>query len=232
MIFADPPYYLQLPWNGKRLKRWNWTEVIPVEDDRDKFENYEEYDKFSYAWLVEAQRILKPTWSMFVMWMYHNIYRVWKTMQDLWLWFLNEVIRVKKWALPNFNGRRMTNNHETLIWCVKDKYCKQYTFNYDRMKEINWGVQLKDTDWHFWLCRWKERLRGEDWIKIHPTQKPLKLVQQAIAAASNKWDLILDPFFWTWTTWYVAKAMWRDRIGIEWMKKYVDVARKRIDSLD
>jgi len=227
LIFADPPYYLQLP-KGKRLKRANGTEVIPVDDEWDKFESYEDYDNFTKSWLSECQRIIKPTGSIWVIGMYHNIFRVGTIMQDLGIWFLNDVIWIKTDALPNLNGRRFTNNHETLIWAVKDKTCKNYTFNYELMKKINGGKQMKDTDWIFGLCRGNERLKDENGIKAHPTQKPLKLIQQVLLTATSKGDLVLDPFFGTGTTGIVAKALDRNWIGIEKEQKYVDIANKRI----
>ncbi len=227
LIFADPPYYLQLP-KGKRLKRANGTEVIPVDDAWDKFESYEDCDKFTKSWLSECQRIIKSTGSIWVIGMYHNIFRVGTIMQDLGIWFLNDVIWIKTDALPNLNGRRFTNNHETLIWAVKDKNCKNYTFNYEQMKQINGGKQMKDTDWIFGLCRGNERLKDENGIKAHPTQKPLKLIQQVLLTASKKGDIVLDPFFGTGTTGIVAKALDRNWIGIEKEKKYVDLANKRI----
>ncbi len=227
LIFADPPYYLQLP-KGKRLKRANGTEVIPVDDEWDKFKSYEDYDNFTKSWLSECQRIIKPTGSIWVIGMYHNIFRVGTIMQDLGIWFLNDVIWIKTDALPNLNGRRFTNNHETLIWAVKDKNCKNYTFNYELMKQINGGKQMKDTDWIFGLCRGNERLKDENGIKAHPTQKPLKLIQQVLLTATNKGDLVLDPFFGTGTTGIVAKALDRNCIGIEKEQKYVDIANKRI----
>ena len=149
-------------------------------------------------------------------------------MQDLGIWFLNDVIWIKTDALPNLNGRRFTNNHETLIWAVKDKTCKNYTFNYEQMKKINGGKQMKDTDWIFGLCRGNERLKDENGIKAHPTQKPLKLIQQVLLTATSKGDLVLDPFFGTGTTGIVAKALDRNWIGIEREQKYVDIANKRI----
>lgn len=231
LVFADPPYFLQLPDHWRRLIRENGTEVIPVEDEWDKFKDYDEYDKFCTDWIKECQRILKPTWSIRIIGMYHNIFRVGKIMQDLWLRFLNDVIWVKKDALPNFNGRRMTNNHETIIWAVKNKDCKKYTYNYEFMKNINWWVQLKDTDRNFGLCRWNERLKDKDWIKAHPTQKPAKLLQQIIIAASNEWDIVLDPFFGTWTTGHVAHVLKRKWIWIEKSEKYVKLAKERIESI-
>ncbi len=227
LIFADPPYYLQLP-KGKRLKRANGTEVIPVSDEWDKFESYEDYDNFTKSWLAECQRIIKPTGSIWVIGMYHNIFRVGTIMQDLGIWFLNDVIWIKTDALPNLNGRRFTNNHETLIWAVKNKNCKNYTFNYDKMKQLNGGKQMKDTDWVFGLCRGKERIKDENGIKAHPTQKPLKLIQQVLLTASNNGDLVLDPFFGTGTTGIVAKALGRKWVGIEKEDKYVTLANQRI----
>ncbi len=229
LIFADPPYYLQLP-KGKRLKRADGSEVIPVDNEWDSFEGYEDYDNFTHAWISECQRILKPTGTFWVIGMYHNIFRVGTIMQNLGLWFLNDVIWVKTDALPNLNGRRFTNNHETLIWSVKNKDCKKYTFNYDLMKKLNGGVQMKDTDWVFGLCKGKERLKDGNGIKAHPTQKPLKLIQQVVLAASNKGDIIFDPFMGSGTTAVVAEALGRKWLGVERDEKYVALARNRVSS--
>jgi len=228
MIFADQPYYLQLP-KGKRLKRADGSEIIPVDDEWDKFESYEDYDNFTYNWIKECQRVLKPEGTIWIIGMYHNIFRVGKIMQDIGLWFLNDVIWIKTDALPNLNGRRFTNNHETLIWAVKNKDSKKYTFNYEFLKRINGGKQMKDTDWVFGLCRGQERLRDKNGIKSHPTQKPLKLIQQVILTASNKGHLILDPFMGSGTTAIVATALERNWIGIEKEEKYVKIANKRIE---
>lgn len=227
LIFADPPYNLQLPKNRK-LVRKDGSEVIPISDKWDQFESYEDYDNFTENWLKECQRVLKPTGTIWVMGMYHNIFRVGKIMQDLGIWFLNDVIWVKIDAMPNFNGRRFTNNHETLIWAVKNKNCKNYTFNFELLKKMNGGEQMKDTDWNFAICRRPERLKDENGIKAHPTQKPLKLVQQVLLTASNKGDLVLDPFLGSGTTAVVAKALGRNWIGIEKEKKYIDLASKRL----
>lgn len=229
LIFADPPYYLQLP-KGKRLKRADGSEIIPVDDNWDKFKNYEDYDNFTKNWIVECQRILKPNGTFWVIGMYHNIFRVGKIMQDLGFWFLNDIIWIKIDALPNLNGRRFTNNHETLIWSVKDKNSKGYTFNYDFLKQMNGGKQMKDTDWIFGLCKGHERLKDQNGIKAHPTQKPLKLIQQVLLSASNKGDLIFDPFIGTGTTAVAAKILGRNWIGIEKEKKYVDLAYKRLST--
>lgn len=229
LIFADPPYYLQLP-KGKRLKRADGSEVIPVDNDWDQFESYEDYDTFTLNWIKECQRVLKPTGTFWVIGMYHNIFRVGTTMQNLGLWFLNDIIWVKTDALPNLNGRRFTNNHETLIWSVKNKDCKKYTFNYEMMKKMNGGKQMKDTDWVFGLCKGKERLKDESGIKAHPTQKPLKLIQQIVLAASKKHDIVFDPFVGSGTTAVVAEALGRKWIGIEKDEKYVELAKRRIQA--
>ena len=229
LIFADPPYYLQLP-KGKRLKRADGSEIIPVDNEWDSFESYEHYDSFTHAWISECQRILKPTGTFWIIGMYHNIFRVGTIMQNLGLWFLNDVIWVKTDALLNLNGRRFTNNHETLIWSVKNKDCKKYTFNYEFMKKLNGGKQMKDTDWVFGLCKGNERLKDENGIKAHPTQKPLKLIQQVILASSNKGDIIFDPFMGSGTTAVVAEALGRKWLGIEKDEKYVTLARNRVSS--
>jgi DNA modification methylase len=230
LIFADPPYNLQLPQNRKLLRR-NGTEVIPVNNEWDKFESYEEYDNFTENWITQCQRVLKSTGTIWIMGMYHNIFRVGKIMQDLGLWFLNDVIWVKIDAMPNFNGRRFTNNHETLIWAVKNKSCKNYIFNNKLLKQMNSGKQMKDTDWVFGLCRGRERLRDENGIKLHPTQKPLKLIQQVFLTSTKKGDLVLDPFMGSGTTAVVANALGRKWVGIEKDKKYIDIANKRINNL-
>ena len=230
LIFADPPYYLQLP-KGKRLKRPDGSEIIPVDDEWDEFKNYEDFDKFTLGWLSECQRVLKPTGTIWVIGMYHSIFRVGKIMQDLGLWFLNDVIWVKQGALPNLNGRRFTNNHETLIWAVKNKDCKRYAFNYELLKEINDGKQMKDTDWIFPICTGNERLRDKNGIKLHNTQKPIKLIQRIILTASNEGDLVLDPFLGSGTTAVAAEELGRRWIGIEKNKKYVDLTKNRIDVL-
>ena len=227
LIFADPPYYLQLP-KGKRLKRADGSEIIPVDDEWDQFKNYADYDNFTENWIRECQRVLKPSGTFWVIGMYHNIFRVGKIMQDLGMWSLNDVIWIKIGALPNLNGRRFTNNHETLIWAVKNKNCKDYTFNYEFLKKMNDGKQMKDTDWFFSICRGSERLRESNGIKSHPTQKPLKLIQQVLLSASKKGDLVLDPFMGSGTTAVVAKALGREWVGIEKEQKYIDLANERI----
>ena len=227
LIFADPPYYLQLP-KGKRLKRPDGSEIIPVDDKWDQFNDYEDFDNFTLNWLSECQRVLKKTGTIWVIGMYHTIFRVGKIMQDLGLWFLNDVIWVKRGALPNLNKRRFTNNHETLIWAVKSKSCKGYTFNYELLKEINQGKQMKDTDWVFPICNGAERLRNKSGIKLHNAQKPLNLIQRVMLTASNKGDLILDPFMGSGTTAIVAESLERNWIGIEKEEKYVKIANARI----
>lgn len=228
LIFADPPYNLQLP-KGKRLKRPDGTEIIPVDDEWDNFKSYEDYDSFTYKWLKECQRVLKPTGTIWVIGMYHNIFRVGKIMQDLGIWFLNDVIWVKIGALPNLNCRRFTNNHETLIWAVKNKNAKNYVFNYQFLKKLNGDKQMKDTDWNFSICRGNERERDENGIKLHPTQKPLKLIQQVLITATKKGDLVLDPFLGSGTTAVVATALGRQWIGIEKEEKYIRVTERRLE---
>lgn len=224
LIFVDPPYYLQLP-KGKRLKLSNGTEIIPVDNEWNSFESYDHYDNFTQSWISVCQRILKPTGTFWVIGMYHNIFRVGTIMQNLGMWFLNDVIWVKTDALTSLNGRRFTNNHETLIWSVKNKDCKRYTFNYELMKKLNSGKQMKDRGWIFGLCKGNERLKDENRMKAHSTQKPLKLIQQIVLAASNKGDIVFDPFIGSGTTAVVADALGRKWLGVEKDEKYVQLAR-------
>jgi DNA modification methylase len=226
LIFADPPYYLQLP--NRKLYRKNGTEVIPVNQDWDKFNSYEDYDKFTESWLKECKRVLKYTGTIWITGMYHNIFRVGKIMQDLDFWILNDIIWVKLNAMPNFNGRRFTNNHETIIWATKNKNCKNYIFNNTLMNKMNNGAQMKDTDWVFSICNGDERLRDLNGLKSHPTQKPLKLIQQIILASTKKGGVILDPFIGSGTTAIVSEALGRKWIGIEKDKTYFNLANTRI----
>ena len=227
LIFADPPYYLQLE---KNLYRPNNSKVDAVNDDWDKFENFKNYDEFSNKWLKECQRILKDTGSIWVIGSYHNIFRIGYLMQNLNFWMLNDVIWRKSNPMPNFRGKRFTNAHETLIWASKNKDSKKYTFNYEAMKSLNENIQMR-SDWVIPICNGGERLKDDDGKKVHPTQKPESLLHRIILSSSNQGDLILDPFFGSGTTGAVAKKLSRHFIGIENDEKYVNAAMKRISKV-
>lgn len=226
MIFADPPYNLQLAGD---LHRPNNTRVDGVEEEWDKFSDFAHYDDFTRRWLAAAQRILKPTGSIWVIGSYHNIFRVGTVLQDLGFWVLNDIIWRKSNPMPNFRGKRFTNAHETLIWCSKSQDAKP-TFNYRAMKALNDDVQMR-SDWLFPICGGNERLKL-DGRKAHPTQKPEGLLHRVILAASNPGDVILDPFFGTGTTGAVAKKLGRDWIGIDRETDYVGIAQDRIDAVN
>jgi modification methylase len=227
MIFADPPYNLQL---GGDLTRPDNSNVNGVTDDWDKFDDFAQYDAFTDAWLAEARRILKDNGTIWVIGSYHNIFRVGKSLQDLGYWMLNDVIWRKSNPMPNFRGTRFTNAHETLIWCAKDKKSK-YTFNYEAMKALNEGTQMR-SDWTLPLCTGQERIKNDAGDKLHPTQKPLSLLYRTILAATNPGDIILDPFFGTGTTGAAAKRLRRNYIGIEQQDSYIAAARQRIAATD
>ncbi|MDB5080878.1 MAG: methylase domain protein [Chloroflexi bacterium] len=226
LIFADPPYNLQLQ---NELWRPNMTLVDAVDDDWDKFDSFEAYDTFTRRWLAECQRILKDTGTIWVIGSYHNIYRVGSIMMDLGFWILNDVVFVKLNPMPNFRGVRFTNAHETLLWCKKSKNQKKYTFNYQQMKQINDEKQMR-SDWEIALCTGNERLKinGE---KVHSTQKPEALLYRVILSSSLPGDVVLDPFFGTGTTGAVAKKLHRNWIGIERNPVYVGAARERIEAV-
>jgi len=226
LIFADPPYNLQL---GGDLQRPDNSLVDGVDDDWDKFETFKTYDDFSRAWLTAARRILKDSGSLWVIGSYHNIFRVGSTLQDIGFWILNDVIWRKTNPMPNFRGTRFTNAHETLIWCAKSQDAK-YTFNYDAMKNLNDGLQMR-SDWSLPLCTGAERLKGEEGSKLHPTQKPESLLYRVILSATKPGDVVLDPFFGTGTTGAVAKQLGRSYIGIERDETYIQGARQRLKGL-
>jgi modification methylase len=227
LVFADPPYNLQL--EGE-LTRPDQSRVDGVDDAWDKFDSFATYDAFTRAWLEAAKRVLKPGGTLWVIGSYHNIFRVGATLQNLGFWILNDVIWRKSNPMPNFRGRRFTNAHETLIWAARDPDQKRYTFNYDALKSLNEGLQMR-SDWMLPLCTGAERLKDETGAKTHPTQKPEGLLHRVIIASSKPGDVVLDPFMGTGTTGAVAKRLRRRFIGIERDTTYVRAARTRIASV-
>jgi modification methylase len=228
LIFADPPYYLQLQ---KDLYRPNMTKVDAVNDGWDHFDDFKAYDEFSFKWLSACQRVLKDTGTIWVIGSYHNIYRIGAIMQDLGFWILNDILWIKSNPMPNFRGVRFTNAHETMIWAQKKKGDK-YTFNHHSMKALNEDLQMR-SDWRHWelpLATGKQRVKHNG-SKAHSTQKPEALLYRVILSSSNVGDVILDPFFGSGTTGAVAKKLGRRWFGIERDKKYVKVAQKRIDEV-
>ena len=223
MVFADPPYNLQL---SGELRRPNDSRVDGVEEDWDKFDGFNAYDQFTWKWLDECRRVLKDDGTLWVIGSYHNIYRVGATLQDLGYWILNDVVWVKTNPMPNFRGRRFTNAHETLLWCARSADSK-YTFNYEAMKALNDDLQMR-SDWVMPICTGQERLKNRDGDKAHPTQKPEGLLHRAILAATQPGDIILDPFFGSGTTGAVAKKLGRKYLGLEREAEYAEVARKRL----
>lgn len=224
MIFADPPYNLQL---GGNLARPDGSHVDAVTDDWDKFDSFAAYDRFTRDWLGEARRILKPTGTLWVIGSYHNIFRVGATVQDLGFWILNDIVWRKANPMPNFKGTRFTNAHETLIWASMGEKAK-YTFNYRTMKTLNDELQMR-SDWEFPICGGQERLK-KGGHKVHPTQKPEALLYRVLLSCTKPGDVILDPFFGTGTSGAVAKRLGRRWIGIEREAAYVEAAQERIDA--
>jgi len=225
MIFADPPYNLQLQGD---LWRPNMTKVAAVDDAWDKFSSFEQYDDFSRRWLTAARRVLKDTGTIWVIGTYHNIYRLGAVMQDVGFWFLNDVVWIKTNPMPNFRGVRLANAHETLIWASTAKGAR-YTFNHHALKNFNNGKQLR-SDWILPLATGKERLKV-DGKKAHSTQKPEALLYRVLMTCTNPGDVVLDPFFGSGTTGAVAKKLHRHWIGIEREPAYIDVARRRIEAV-
>ena len=226
LIFADPPYNLQL---NKELSRPNQSIVDGVSESWDKFDSIFEYDKYTKLWMTASRRILKPNGAIWVIGSYHNIFRLGYILQDLDYWLLNDVMWRKVNPMPNFRGRRFTNAHETLIWATKSNSSK-YTFNYEAMKSLNGDLQMR-SDWLIPICTGDERLKDKEGKKIHPTQKPENLLTRVIMSSSNIGDIVLDPFFGTGTTGAVAKKLGRSFIGIEQNAKYGLEAEKRINSV-
>jgi modification methylase len=224
LVFADPPYHLQL---ASDLKRPDDSRVDAVDDDWDKFASFSAYDEFTRLWLIACHRVMKPAATIWVIGSYHNIFRVGAIMQDLGFWILNDVIWRKSNPMPNFRGRRFTNAHETLIWASRDADKRGYTFNYEALKAGNEDIQAR-SDWTLPLCTGEERLKNRNGKKLHPTQKPEALLARVILSSSRPDDLVLDPFCGTGTTGAVAKRLGRRFVGCEQDEKYAEAASRRI----
>ena len=224
LIFADPPYNLQL---GGDLTRPDNSEVNGVTDAWDQFDSFDSYDLFTHEWLAACRRVLKDTGAIWVIGSYHNIFRVGSILQDAGFWIMNDVIWRKTNPMPNFKGTRFQNAHETLIWATKHPNQKPYTFNYDALKAFNEDLQMR-SDWTIPICTGGERLKGEDGKKVHPTQKPEGLLHRVLLATSGEGDMILDPFSGTGTTAAVAKSLGRRFIGIEQDPTYARHSRERL----
>jgi modification methylase len=228
LVFADPPYNLQLQGD---LKRPDDSRVDAVDDDWDKFSSFAAYDYFTRAWLLACRRVMKPSATLWVIGSYHNIFRVGTILQDLNFWILNDVVWRKSNPMPNFRGRRFTNAHETLIWASREPGGKGYTFNYEALKAANEDIQVR-SDWTIALCTGEERLKGGNGKKLHPTQKPEALLARVILASSRPDDLVLDPFCGTGTTGAVAKRLGRRFIGVEREAAYAKAAEKRMAAVE
>jgi modification methylase len=223
LIFADPPYNLQLK---NELRRPDNSKVDAVDDEWDQFSSFADYDRFTRAWLTQARRLLKDNGGLWVIGSYHNIFRVGAILQDLGFWILNDVVWRKTNPMTNFRGKRFTNAHETMIWAARSA-SQQYTFNYEAMKALNDDLQMR-SDWTIPICAGNERIKGADGQKAHSTQKPEALLHRVIVASTKPGDVVLDPFFGSGTTGAVAKRLGRHFIGLERDKEYVRVARTRI----
>jgi len=223
LVFADPPYNMQL---GGELTRPDQSVVDGVDDHWDKFDDFASYDAFTRAWLTEARRVLKPNGAIWVIGSYHNVFRLGAALQDLGFWILNDIVWRKTNPMPNFKGTRFTNAHETLIWAGRSKESK-YTFNYDALKMLNDELQMR-SDWTLPLCTGGERLKDAQGRKLHSTQKPEALLHRVVLATTKPGDLILDPFFGTGTTGAAAKRLGRHYLGLERDGDYVKGARARL----
>src|SRR6516164_9477773 len=228
LVFADPPYNLQLQGD---LKRPDDSRVDAVDDDWDRFASFDAYDEFTRAWLLACRRVMKRSATLWVIGSYHNIFRVGALLQDAGYWILNDVIWRKSNPMPNFRGRRFTNAHETLIWAARSADAKAYTFNYEALKAGNEDVQVR-SDWTLPLCTGEERLKSAQGKKLHPTQKPETLLARVVLASSRPDDLVLDPFCGTGTTGAVAKQLGRRFVGIERERDYAAAAEKRIAAVE
>jgi modification methylase len=228
VVFADPPYNLQLE---QALTRPDQSLVDAVDDDWDKFASFEAYDAFTRAWLAGCRRVMKRDATLWVIGSYHNIFRVGAVLQDLGFWVLNDIVWRKANPMPNFRGRRFTNAHETMIWASRDPSCKSYTFNYEALKAGNDDLQVR-SDWFMPICTGGERLKDAEGRKLHPTQKPEALLSRVLLASTRPGDVVLDPFFGSGTTGAAARRLGRHFIGIERDPAYAQAAMARIAGIE
>ncbi|MGQ7792259.1 site-specific DNA-methyltransferase [Faunimonas sp. B44] len=228
LVFADPPYNLQLAGD---LHRPDQSKVDAVDDDWDRFSDFAAYDAFTRAWLLACRRVLKPTGAIWVIGSYHNIFRVGAILQDLGFWILNDVVWRKTNPMPNFRGRRFQNAHETLIWASRAQDAKGYTFNYDALKAFNEDLQMR-SDWVIPICTGEERLKDGSGRKVHPTQKPEALLYRVLLSTTRPGQVVLDPFFGTGTTGAVAKRLGRHFVGVERDPDYIAAAERRIATVE
>jgi modification methylase len=228
LVFADPPYNLQL---SGELTRPNQSRVDGVDEAWDRFADFASYDAFTRAWLTACRRVLRPSGTLWVIGSYHNVFRVGAALQDLGFWILNDIVWRKTNPMPNFRGRRFANAHETLIWAAPSAAAKAYTFNYDALKVFNDDLQMR-SDWLLPICTGEERLKDRDGVKLHPTQKPEALLYRVLLASTRPGDVVLDPFFGTGTTGAVAKKLGRHFIGIERDAGYIAAAERRIEATE
>jgi modification methylase len=225
LVFADPPYNLQL---RQELFRPNQTRVAAVNDAWDQFSSFAEYDAFTREWLAACRRVLKDNGAIWVIGTYHNIHRIGAILQDMGFWLLNDVAWAKTNPMPNFRGVRLTNAHETLIWASTGKDAA-YTFNHHALKALNEDLQMR-SDWLLPICGGPERVRVNG-KKAHSTQKPESLLYRVLLASTQAGDVVLDPFFGTGTTGAAAKLLGRRWIGVEREAEYVELARARIEAV-
>jgi modification methylase len=228
IVFADPPYNLQL---SGELTRPNQSRVDGVDEAWDRFADFASYDAFTRAWLTACRRVLRPSGTLWVIGSYHNVFRVGAALQDLGFWILNDIVWRKTNPMPNFRGRRFANAHETLIWAAPSAAAKAYTFNYDALKVFNDDLQMR-SDWLLPICTGEERLKDRDGVKLHPTQKPEALLYRVLLASTRPGDVVLDPFFGTGTTGVVAKKLGRHFIGVERDAGYIAAATERIKATE
>ncbi|NLX10136.1 MAG: site-specific DNA-methyltransferase [Chloroflexi bacterium] len=226
LVFADPPYNLQLE---RELWRPNLTKVDAVDDTWDQFDGLHAYDAFTRAWLAAVRAVMKDTATIWISGTYHNIFRVGAMMQDLGFWILNTVTWFKPNAMPNFRGTRLKNDVEFVIWAKRGKQGR-YTFNHHPMKRYNASKQLGCV-WEIPVCTGPERLRDANGQRLHSTQKPEELLRRIILASSQPGDVVLDPFLGSGTTAAVARLLRRRWIGIEREARYVEAARQRVEAV-
>lgn len=217
MIFSDPPYFLSsdgITCSGGKMvsvNKGNW----------DKSLSTKEKHKFNKKWIKECYRILKDNGTIWISGTFHNIYSIGMALEEEGFKIINNITWQKTNPPPNLACKAFTHSTETILWARKDLKKVKYTFNYDLMKKLNGGKQMKDV-WTTSLTKPSEKKCGK-----HPTQKPLEILDKIILASTNENDIILDPFCGSSTTGISAVKLNRKFIGIDNNKEYLDLSIRR-----
>ncbi len=219
MIFADPPYFLSndgITCQGGKMVSVN-------KGDWDKSASFEDKHNFNRQWIRLCKECLTPNGTIWISGTLHNIYSVGVALEEEGFKIINNITWQKTNPPPNLACRCFAHSTETILWAQKNDKKSRHYFNYNFMKELNDGKQMKDV-WSGPLTPKSEKSKGK-----HPTQKPIYILEKIINASTKEGDIILDPFCGSSTTGVAAKKLKRQYIGIDNCKEYLELSQMRLE---